>query len=66
MASATYVAEDGLVWLQWKEREALGHVGLQCPRVGECEDREEGVGWWLNILIDGVGGFLGGGAREKG
>ena len=50
MAPATYVAEDGF----------MGHhlVKALCPIVGECQNREAGVG---RLLIrrrgDGIGGF---------
>ena len=43
MSPAAYVAEDGLVEHHWSG-EALGPVKAQCPTVGECQDREAGVG----------------------
>jgi hypothetical protein len=40
MAPAAYVAEDGLVGHQWEERP----MKALCPRVGDCQGPEEGVG----------------------
>ena len=42
MAPVACVAEDNLVGHQ--EGEALGPVKAQCASVGECQDREVGVG----------------------
>jgi hypothetical protein len=36
--------------------EALGPVKALCPSVGECQDREAGVGGLVN-RGDGIGGF---------
>ena len=44
MAPAAYVAEDGLVVHLW----ALGPEQAQCPSVGECQDKEAGVGGLLS------------------
>ena len=42
------------------EREALGLVKAQCPSVGECQDREAGVGWLVNKgRGNRMGGFRG-------
>ena len=42
--------------------EALGPVKAQCPSVGECQDREVGVGGLVSRgREDGIGGFQ----REK-
>ena len=52
--------------------EALGLVKAQCPSVGECQDREAGVGGWVKQyphrsreMWDGIGGFQRGN-QEKG
>jgi hypothetical protein len=40
------------------EREALGLVKAQCPSVGECQDREAGVGGLVSRgRGNGIGGF---------
>jgi hypothetical protein len=40
--------------------EALGPVKVQCPGIGECQDREwEYMGGWGNILIEAEGGGMG-------
>ena len=51
MASAIYVAEDGLLGHQWEERPFLGLVNAQCPSVGECEGREAGVAEWMGAHL---------------
>jgi hypothetical protein len=63
MAPAAYVAEDGLVRHQWEKRPL---VKAQCPRVGECQDREAGMGGWVlehphrsRERRDGIEGFWG-------
>ena len=39
--------------------EALGLVNARCPSVGECQDREAGVGRLVSRGSgDGIGGFL--------
>jgi hypothetical protein len=39
-------------------REALGPVKARCPSVGECQDREAGVGGLVNRgRGNGIGGF---------
>jgi hypothetical protein len=40
---AAYVAEDGLVSHQWKER-SIGLANFICPSTGECQGQEVGVG----------------------
>jgi hypothetical protein len=40
---AAYVAEDGLVGHQWKER-PIGRANFICPSTGECQGQEVGVG----------------------
>jgi hypothetical protein len=40
---AAYVAEDGLVGHQWKER-SLGLANSICPSTGEHQGQEVGVG----------------------
>ena len=53
MAPTTYVAEDGLVG-----SERRGPVKAQCFSVGECQDREAGVGGLMSRgRGDGIGGF---------
>ena len=38
--------------------EALCPVKAQCPSVGECQDREVGVGMLVIMeRVDGIGGF---------
>jgi hypothetical protein len=44
--------------------EAFGPVKAQCPSVGECQDKEVEVGWWVGEHChrsrgrgDGIGGF---------
>ena len=44
--------------------ESLGSVKARCPRVGECEGKEEEVGGWMEEhphrsrgRVDGIGGF---------
>jgi hypothetical protein len=37
--------------------EALGPVKVQCPSIGECQDREAGVGGSVSRgRVDGMGG----------
>jgi hypothetical protein len=43
--------------------EALGPVKAQCPSVGECQDRETGVG---GLVSKGQGGWDGGGEVQRG
>ena len=52
---AAYVAEDGLVGHQWKER-PIGRANFICPSTGECQGQEVGVG--------GYGSRTGGGYRK--
>jgi hypothetical protein len=52
MSLAAYVAEDGLVGHQWKER-PIGHADFICLSTGECQGQEVGVGGW------GSGGHFG-------
>jgi hypothetical protein len=40
---AAYVAEDGLVGHQWKER-PIGLANFICLSTGECQGQEVGVG----------------------
>jgi hypothetical protein len=40
---AAYVAEDGLVGHHWEER-SLGLANFICPRTGEHQGQEVGVG----------------------
>ena len=40
---AAYVAEDGLVGHHWEER-TLGLANFICPRTGEQQGQEVGVG----------------------
>ena len=40
---AAYVAENGLVGHQWKER-PTGPANFICLSTGECQDQEVGVG----------------------
>jgi hypothetical protein len=39
------------------EGDALGTVMAQCPSVGECQDREAGVGGLVSRARGGIGGF---------
>jgi hypothetical protein len=40
--------------------ETLGSVKARCPKVGECQGREVGVGGWVGgILIEAGGGGMG-------
>jgi hypothetical protein len=43
MTLAAYVAEDGLVGHQWKER-PLGLANFKCLSTGERQGQEVGVG----------------------
>jgi hypothetical protein len=43
MSLAAYVAKDGLVGHHWEER-PLGIANFICPRTGECQGQEVGVG----------------------
>ena len=43
MSLAAYVAEDGLIGHQWKER-PIGHANFIGLSTGECQDQEVGVG----------------------
>ena len=46
--------------------EALGLVKARCPSIGECQDREAGVGGLMSRRRgDGIGGF-GRGNQERG
>ena len=45
MSLAAYVAEDGLVGHQWKER-PIGLVNFICLSTGEHQGQEVGVGGW--------------------
>ena len=46
--------------------EALGIVKARCPSVGECQDREVGVGRSVSKgRKDGIGGLVGGN-KERG
>lgn len=51
MALSTYVAKDGIVGLQWKER-PWGLKVFSAPSVGEYQGRRMGVGGWLSTLIE--------------
>jgi hypothetical protein len=44
MTLAADVTEDGLVGDQWEEIDAFGPVKVICPRIGECQGQEAGVG----------------------
>jgi hypothetical protein len=44
MALAAYVAEDGLLTWSSMGGEAIGLVKVLCPNIGECQDKEAGVG----------------------
>ena len=46
MALAAYVAEDGLVGHQWKER-PTGHANFICISTGDRQGQEVGVGGGL-------------------
>jgi hypothetical protein len=46
MATATYVAEDGLVWASMGG-EAFGPVKARWPSVRECPDSRTGAGEWV-------------------
>jgi hypothetical protein len=51
MSSGAYVTEDGLVGHPWKEKAG-------CPSVGECQDREVGMGGLVcREREDGIGGL---------
>jgi len=52
MAPAAYVAEDGLVWHQWKEKPLVLPRLDPPPSVGECPGGEVGRG------VDGEGNTL--------
>jgi hypothetical protein len=56
MSLAAYVAEDGLVGHQWKER-PIGHSNFICLSTGEHHGQEVGVGGWGDGGAGG--GFLG-------
>jgi hypothetical protein len=63
MAPAVYLAEDGLVRHQWKER-PFGPVKAGYPNAGECQGREVEVSWWVREhphrsrgSRDRIGGF---------
>ena len=57
MAPAAYVAEDGLVRHQWEERPFCPMKAL-CSSIGECQDREAGVGGLVSRgKGDGIGRF---------
>ena len=43
MSLAAYVAEDGLVGHQWKER-PIGHAHFICLSTGERQGQEVGMG----------------------
>jgi hypothetical protein len=59
MTPGAYVAEDGLVGHQWEERP----VKAQGPSVGECQDREVGVG---RLVSRGMGyGVFRGETRKR-
>jgi hypothetical protein len=45
------------------EEEALGPVKTQCPNVGECQDRELGVG---GLVSRGIGNGIGDFQRKEG
>jgi hypothetical protein len=45
MSLAAYVAEDGLVSHQWKER-PIGLANFICLSTGERQGQEMGVGGW--------------------
>ena len=52
-------------------KEALGPVKAQCPSVGECHGRKEGVGGWMGehphkVMErgDGIRGFKRGGLER--
>ena len=48
MSLATYVAEDGLVGHQWKER-SIGLANFICLSTGERQGQEVGVGGWGSV-----------------
>jgi hypothetical protein len=54
MVLATYVAEDGLVGHQWKER-PLGLIVFNAS-VGKCQGGRMGVNGWGSTLIEAGGG----------
>ena len=56
MASAVYVAEDGLQGETSMGEEALGPVKAWCFIVGGCEGREVGVGVWVGSILIEAGG----------
>ena len=47
MAPATHVAEDGLV-----EQERPLVLGRSMPQSRECQGTEEGLGRWVDTLIE--------------
>jgi hypothetical protein len=55
MAPATHVAEGGLVPMK-----------VQCPNIGECQDREAGLGGLVSRGSGDVTGGLGRGNEERG
>jgi hypothetical protein len=54
MELATYVAEDALVGVSGKDPE-----GVQCPSIGECQNRKMEVGECGSTLIEAGGGEMG-------
>jgi hypothetical protein len=57
MTLAAYVAEDGLVSHQWKER-PIGRANFICLSTGERQGQEVGVGGWESVCV-GVWGTFG-------
>jgi hypothetical protein len=53
---AAYVAEDGLVGHQWKER-PIGLANFICLSTGEHQDQEVGVG--VGVGMEGLGDLWG-------
>jgi hypothetical protein len=73
MAPAAYIAGDGLVMHQWKERSLVLCRLHRCPSVGELKaGRWEWVGGWVEEHLhrsrrkeDGIGDFGGKGGTGK-
>jgi hypothetical protein len=53
---AIYVAQDGLVGHQWKER-PIDRADFICLSTGERQGQEVGVGWCGSGVWEGVGDF---------
>jgi hypothetical protein len=49
IAPTVYVAENGQSCQASMGDEALDPMKAPCPSVGECKDREAGIGGWVGI-----------------